>query len=333
MRFGFAANSSKCIEEVVREVTKAESLGFDYAWIADVGLNRDVYVTLATCAMRTRSIFLGTSVTNPYTRHPAITAAAFATLDEISKGRMVIGLGIGSRKNVLEPLGIVRMSIGKTCKEAVKVIRKVLGGKKSSFRGQFFKLKDVELGFEPKRMIPIYLAGRGKRTLTIAGEIADGVIFSSLTTPEAIAYAMNAIVQGARNTGRDPSSIERVLFTRVSMNKDGSKARQVVRPHVPYRIWDDSYDTLRQLGYDEIRVRRIKRAYSKGDLAKACSLVTSQMLEDFAIAGTPKECLEKIEEIRSCGVTHLIASPVQTRYFPRMRLLKQLSDLIITGSR
>jgi 5,10-methylenetetrahydromethanopterin reductase len=311
----------------------AEKLGFDYAWIADVGLNRDVYVTMAACAMRTRSIFLGTSVTNPYTRHPAVTATAFATLDEISGGRMVIGLGIGSKRNLLEPLGISRGNIGETCREAIKVMRHVLSGKKSSFDGQLFKLKDVELGFRSKRMIPIYLAGRGEGTLTVAGEIADGAIFSSLTTPRAISYAMNAIIRGENRAGRDLWSVERVLFTRVLMSRDGDQAREAIRPHVPYRIWDDTYDTLRQLGYDEKRVTNIKKAYTGGKLTEACQFVTDQMIEDFAIAGTPQQCIEKVEKIRSCGVTHLIASPVQTEYPARRRLLKQLSDKVISRFR
>lgn len=330
MKFGFATSCSRPISKIVRELRLAENLGFDYAWVADVGLNRDIYVTMAACSMQTRSILLGTSVTNPYTRHPAVTAAAFATLDEISGGRTVVGLGIGSRRNLLEPLGIRRGNIGQTCREAIKVMRSVFSGEKSSFDGQLFRLKDAELGFKAKRMIPIYLAGRGKGTLTLAGEIADGAILSSLTTPRAISYAMNAIVQGANRAGRDPRSVKKALFTRVFLSRDTDKAREAIRPHVPYRIWDDAYDTLRQLGYDEERVKKIKKAYSAARLTEACQLVTDQMIEDFAIAGTPEQCIEKVEGLRSCGVTHLIASPVQAEYPARRRLLKQLSDRLVS---
>lgn len=329
MKFGFATNCSGQIAEVVREVKRAETLGFDYVWIAEVGLNRDIYVTMTECAKQTGSVLLGTCVTNPYTRHPAITATAFATLDEVSNGRMVIGIGIGSKRNLLEPLGIVRENAGQTCRETVKVMREVLSGDKASFLGQYFKLRDAELGFRPKRVVPIYLAGRGRRTLAVAGEIADGVIFSSLTTPEAIKYAMDAINGGANASGRDPSTLDKALFTRVSLSKDRATAIEAIRPHVPYRIWDDSYETIHQLGYDKNIARRIKSAYDGGDAAQASSLVTDQMIDDFAIAGTVVDCLEKIEKLRQHGVTHVIALPVETRHDSKEQQLRRLSEEIM----
>jgi 5,10-methylenetetrahydromethanopterin reductase len=314
---------------IAHEVREAEELGFDYAWLADIGLNRDVYVAMTMCAMKTTSILLGTSVTNPYTRHPAITAAAFATLDELSKERMVIGIGIGSKKNLLEPLGILRENTGQMFREAIKVMRSVMNGTSSSFQGQFYRLSGARLGFRAGRTIPIYIAGRGRGTLTIAGEIADGVIFSSLATPEAVRYAMDAINRGAKIAGREPAKIEKALFTRVLISGDTNRAREEIRPLVPYRLWDDSYDTIRQLGYDEERVRRIKNAYERGELKKATELVTDQMLEDFAVAGTIEYCTDKIEKLRLCGVTQLIVSPVDTEPPRKEEFLRQFSEQVM----
>jgi len=328
MKFGFATDCSRPVEEIAREMKYAEDLDFDYAWLADVGLNRDVYIALAACATKTSSIQLGTSVTNPYTRHPAVAAAAFATIDEISNGRAVIGIGIGSRKNLLQPLGIIRKDTGPTCREAVEVMRGILGGRSSSFHGRFFGLRNARLEFKPNRKIPIYLAGRGRGTLAVAGEIADGVMFSSLATPRAVKYAINAIAEGAKSAGRDLSSVEKALFVRVCMSKDGDKAKEAVRPFVPYRLWDDSHDTIRQLGYDEERVRKIKNAYGEGDLSKAGSLITDQMLEDFALAGTVNDCVEKIEKLRTFGVTQIIVLPVPIESTEKNLLLKQFSEQI-----
>ncbi|HKM50786.1 MAG TPA: LLM class flavin-dependent oxidoreductase [Candidatus Bathyarchaeia archaeon] len=312
MQFGYSPNSSRPIDEITRDVTQAETFGFDYAWIDDMGLSRDVYVIITACALNTKSICLGTGVTNPYSRHPAVTAAAFATLSEIAAGRLVLGIGIGSKKNLLNPLGFKRRDIAKTCKETVGVMRELLSGKNVDLDGEFFSLHNAKLGFAMRGSIPIYIAGRGTKTLTAAGEVADGAIISSLTTPEAIEYALKTITQGAGNAGRELLHFQKAVYTRIAISKDGEKAREAVRPYVPYRIWDDSYDTLRQLGYDEAVVRRIKHAYSKNDLSTASTLVTDRMLDDFAITGTHEECVEKIEKLRQCGITLLIFSPVQT---------------------
>ncbi|MGA2785363.1 MAG: LLM class flavin-dependent oxidoreductase [Candidatus Bathyarchaeia archaeon] len=329
MQFGYSPNSSRPIDEITRDVTQAETFGFDYAWIDDMGLSRDVYVIITACALNTKSIHLGTGVTNPYSRHPAVTAAAFATLSEIATGRLVLGIGIGSKKNLLDPLGFKRRNIAKTCKETVGVIRELLSGKNVDLDGEFFSLHNAKLGFAMRGFIPIYIAGRGTKTLTAAGEVADGAIISSLTTPEAIKYALKAITQGAENAGRELLHFQQVIYTRIAISKDGNKAREAIRPYLPYRIWDDSYDTIRRLGYDEGVVRRIKHAYGKNDLATASTLVTDRMLEDFAIAGTYDECIEKIEKLRQCGITLLILSPVQTT-LTKMWNLKEFSKKVIS---
>jgi len=316
LKFGIATDSSKPVDEVVRSVQEAERLGFDSAWIADLSLQRDAYVVLTACALKTRTIRLGIAVTNPYTRHPAVTAAAFATLNEIAEGRTAIGIGVGSKQNLLQPLGIKRHRPNETLKEAVKIIRELL----SSTTTHAAKVNFVT------SLIPIYVAGRGRETLTVAGEMADGAMVSSLTTPRALSYAFEAIDRGAKSAGRNPESIQKIIYTRLCITKNEKEAKEQVRPLIAYRIWDDSFSTLQQLGYDRTTTQKIKNAYAQKDFETAKMLATDQMIDDFAIAGTVDACLEKIERLKKLGVNQIVVTPVSTN---RGEQLKQFVHSIV----
>ncbi|HKZ39599.1 MAG TPA: LLM class flavin-dependent oxidoreductase [Candidatus Hodarchaeales archaeon] len=332
LKFGFASVSSRSLDDVLEGIRRAEDLGFDSAWISDLALDRDVFVTMTISALNTTRIRLGTGVTNPYSRHPVVTAAALATINEISHDRVIVGLGVGSKRNLLHPLGLVRTDLDQTCREVITVMRDLLSGREVTSKIGVCRLSKVKFSFSTKK-IPIFLAGRGARVLSVAGEVADGAIFSSLTTPRALKYAIDAVNFGLKKAGRDQTSVEKAVYCRFHISNDRTKAKQAILPNIPYRIWDDSYSTLNKLGYDLEVVRRIKRAYNSGNMSEACSLITAQMIDDFAIAGSTKDCKEKVRALKEGGITQLIVIPVANDFSSRMNQLEQFSEEVMPSFR
>ena len=158
----------------------AESLGYQRCWVYDEGLaTRDVHVTLAALAGRTSRMMLGPGITNPYTRHPAMTATAIASLDELSGGRAFLGLGAGGSLT-LGPLGLRRERPLDTVRDTIRACRGLLDGDSVTMTGTSFELRSARIGFPVRTGIEVWIAGRGPRMLDLGGELADGVMLDFL---------------------------------------------------------------------------------------------------------------------------------------------------------
>ncbi|MGH2400226.1 MAG: LLM class flavin-dependent oxidoreductase, partial [bacterium] len=139
------------LAEIAREM---EALGYAYLWGNDERLERDVYSTLSVIASQTHRLHLGPGVTNPYSRHPALTAVAVATLDEISDGRAVLGIGAGGTNHAV--LGIRRERPATAIREAIRVIRTLLAGGETTLEGRVVRVHHGRLDFQPvRRSVPI----------------------------------------------------------------------------------------------------------------------------------------------------------------------------------
>lgn len=188
--------------DLTRLAAKIEDLGFDNLWMTDSSLHsRNPYVHLALAAGVTSHVSLGTAVTNPRTRHPGIVAVNAATLDEIAPHRTILGIGAGDRP--LRALGERPARLAEL-RAAVDAIRRLLRGEEvttdASSHGARFQ--DAHLRFEVNPKIPIYISASGPKTLELAGEIADGVIFLGGLFPEAIAFGLEHVERGASRAGR-----------------------------------------------------------------------------------------------------------------------------------
>jgi len=310
MKFGLSLGNEN-FQGLVKSAINAEKQGFDSLWVADMS-RRDVFVTLSTLALNTKRLLLGTSVTNPFSRHPFHIAQAMASINEISNGRVILGIGCGSKKNLLAPLSIDRTLPIQTVKESVIVIKKLLMGDKIRFTGKTIRVKDAKLDIVPNNNFPIYIGARGSGMLEVAGEIADGVIISSLANPTALKYALNCVKLGVLKAGRKYSDIHINIFVRICVSNDSDSAKQSMRKHIPYRIWDDAWSTLNKLGYDRDVVNAVRKAFEASNLEAASALVTDQMVEDFGITGTLDECIKKIRKFEKVGVYRLIVIPLSS---------------------
>lgn len=280
--------------EVVALGRLAEDLGYDRCWVYDEGLaTRDVHVVLAALAAATSRLELGTGITNPYTRHPATTAAAIASLDELSAGRAFLGLGAGGTLT-LDPLGIDRSHPLRTVRDVLLACRRLLDGETVSMESPTFDLREARIGFPVRRGIEIWVAGRGPRMLALAGDLADGVMLDFVhraTLGDQIAL----VRAGATRDGHTPTSRSvKIAYSTMIVTDDASMA--ATRPHMTYRLVDSPPHVKEAVGIPEAAVARIRAAMADG-LEAAAEHVRDEWVLPFVIAGTPTECSSTLGDL------------------------------------
>lgn len=212
LRFGFSHHPREHPDRHRWLVAHAEQLGFDIAWMPDQTFHRDPYVMLAHIAGATERITLGLAVTNPWTRHPAVTARSIATVADFATDRLVLGIGAGNMREVVGALGLRAPGIAARVLEAVDVIRPLLRGQAVTHHGPNFQLDAVSLSFTPVGTIRVMVAARGPELLVGAGERADGVILGSIATPSGWEHASRLVEQGAARAGRTIDELSMVSW-------------------------------------------------------------------------------------------------------------------------
>jgi len=306
LRVGVASLVEHPMSELAERARALESLGYSDIWVPDERLLRNVYVSLAVVARETEHVCLGTAVTNPYTRNPAITAAAIATIDELSGGRATLALGAGGGLNAY---GIARTSPVQALRETTEIVRRLTSNETVSYDGKVFSLSSTQLDFPAIRPIPVYLAARGPRILQLAGEIADGAIIGGFADARGIGYAQRMIARGLERAGRDESQIDQMAWLYVSASPDRAAARTAVSKIVLASLVT-SQPILGELGLDLPKslldhLDSTGWAFPRETPAEASALLPDDLVDAFAVYGTPAECIERLRAIQACGISHV----------------------------
>ncbi len=200
MQFGFTIKPDHAIERTVALAVQAESAGFDYGWVFDSHvLWRDPYPLLTLMAQATTTLRLGTCVTNPATREPSVTASTLAVLDELSGGRMDLGIGRGD--SARRVLGKPPTTMA-TLEEAIGVIRDLVEGRTTTYEGT-----ELSLPWTGKWKLPVWVAGYGPMALKMTGRIADGVILQ-LADPDLIRWFVGQVREAEAAAGRPAGSVK-----------------------------------------------------------------------------------------------------------------------------
>lgn len=285
-----------------------EDLRFDSVWIADSSLHaRYMWSYLTIAALNSKRLKLGSGVTHPFTRHPAISLNAWATLDAVSGGRAVLGIGAGDRP-VLE-LGIKPAPV-KAIREMVELCRALARGESVSHHGDWFSTASARLQFPARGVVPVFLAGSGPKVLKLAGEIADGALMQVGTSPICVRYALDRIFEGAN--GRDLGDFDASAVLYGSVKDDRLEARNDARlfaAWIPQTV--PLYCDL--VGISREDVQAVQAAYSGGELMKAHqagSATTDSMIDNFTLAGTPAECRRKVDDILAVGARSITFFPM-----------------------
>lgn len=306
LRIGVASLVETPMPDVAASAARLEELGYDDIWVPDERLLRNVYVSLATMATATGHVGLGTAVTNPYTRHPAMTAAAIATIDELSGGRTRLAMGAGGGLNAY---GIDRRTPVTALREATEIVRRLTSGETVDFRGKLFSLHGAHLDFPAVRRIPVYLAARGPKILQLAGEIADGAIIGGFADASGIAYAHRMIDRGLEKADRSAGDVDRMAWLYVSA-ADNPQAARVAVSRIVLASLVTSRPILGDLGIELPAALRDHLdatgwAFPQVSPERAAELLPDHILDAFAVYGTPETCLRRLNEIRSDGIDHV----------------------------
>lgn len=301
----------KNIDEIHRRASRAEELGYDGIFLGESHLSSiDSFQTLASCAMLTRRVLLGIAVTNMVFRHPTVLAGAAASLNEISKGRAILGLGTGDGPVYSQGLKATRL---KDFEAGVRLIRDLVRGGTASFStGKF------GIGFNITRPAPIYVSAEGPRGLQLAGRSADGVILGTGFDLRVFRWAKEKIREGTSEAARNEGAVAVIAAGMLCVRDDGDEARRIVRNRIANRAHHNFRFTFETVPAEELQ--GIKNFMAGFDVMKPMEervdpdLVNDYLVHRFSIAGTPKECTERIEELAAAGVEHLMLTPARKVY-------------------
>lgn len=282
----------------------AETAGYESLWVTERYFHEETFTLLGFLAAVTQGMKLGVGVTNPYTRHPALLAMASATLDRVSGGRFILGMGRSEPFIIRDRLGLDYRQPRAMLAEAVGSIRHLLGGNRADTTGEQVTMRDTRLAILPvQQPMPIYLAALGPHALRLAGAIADGVILNAYVPTGYVRYAVREIREAARQAGRDPEAIDITCMLVVRLTPDagafipGLKRRLVrllAEPHVGEIL-------LAQGGFDAGILKPLRAAASHTDAA-VVELISDDMVEAFYLIGDAATCRARIAEYRAAGV-------------------------------
>lgn len=307
--FGIEFLANETADKLADLVKMSEDNGLEFAWITDHYNNRDSYSLLTYIAARTNTIKLGPGVTNPYTRTAVQLASAIATVNEVSDGRAVLGIGPGD-KMTFDALGIEWTKPLGTIRETVDVIKQMQTGKKISYDGDILKIKSAKLNFgKDLECPPIYIGAQGPKMLELAGEIGDGALVNA-SHPRDFENAVKLLKKGAKSKGKDFSKFDVGAYTSFSVASTKEDAEKSAKPVTAFIVAGSPDAVLEKHGLSQSDVQKLKDGF-KVSFGEAVKAVTPEMLDAFAICGTPAECIEKVDKLIKAGVTQIaVGSPI-----------------------
>ena len=308
-RIGIAFSGGLTASEIADCAERAEALGYESAWVAE-GHGGDQFAILAACALRTSRIRLGTAISSVFARTAPTIAMAAATVDELSGGRFVLGLGSSHRVQVGPEHGVEYARPLDRVRDTVAIVRTLLREHDVSHAGETVRIERFDLWFRPLRgELPVYLSALFPKMLELTGEIADGVILTRSTLATASA-ARARIAAGAARAGRDAAGIEVTSLLPASVSPDREAAFAAARPGLAfYAGFFPRYNRLlAETGFPD-EAAAVAKAWAAGDDAGAARAVSDEMIAATGIAGTPDECRERLDAYRDSGLDLPIISP------------------------
>lgn len=291
MRLAFSISGHRDSAGAVRAAVAAEVAGFDDVWLTEDYLERGAFALAGAVAAATSRVRVGIGVVNPWTRHPALTAMEFATLDEISGGRAVLGLGASNEHWMSDQLGIpFQRPLARTL-EAVALLRELLAGAHVSFHGEFFHV-DTRLSFTPVRPDPpIVLGVKGPQAVARGGKLADGLLLSILAGPEYVRWVREQV-------GPD---LELSAYVGIAVDEDPTTARDRIRPMVArYLGVHGDHAITRLAGVEPDVAASLREGWRRG--IPRTDLVTDDLLDAVVAAGTVADAARALDRLEEAGL-------------------------------
>jgi 5,10-methylenetetrahydromethanopterin reductase len=300
-------------EDFEHNVTEIDRLGYDALWLTDSSLHaRNCWAYLTLAARASARLSLGTAVTNPLTRHPAVTAVAAATVAEISGGRVTLGIGAGDRP--LLSLGSRPARLA-DLEKAIEVIRALWAGQHVTAEATSFALDDAHYRFAPAPDIPIWVSATGPKTLELAGRVADGVILLAGLHPDGIRFALDHIDRGAEQAGRDARP-EVTVFAYGAIDDDDEKAAFAAARTIAAWFPQTSPVYCEIAGLPAELVQQVRSSYSGGEFqeaARAAEALPDDFVHRMALAGGSAEARQHVRNLAELGIDFITVFPLGPR--------------------
>jgi alkanesulfonate monooxygenase SsuD/methylene tetrahydromethanopterin reductase-like flavin-dependent oxidoreductase (luciferase family) len=286
----------------VARVKAAEDLGYEMV-LATTTTGRDGLMTLAAYAAGTSKIKLATGVLPALPRHPLSLGIQAATLDEISGGRLVLGIGPSHKISMEGFYGIELTKPAKRMREYVQILRSLFTTNAVSFDGEFYKAQWTFMGYGARKDLPIYIAAMAPEMVKLCGELCDGdVLWACLPTfiRESVAPGIRDAAKGA---GRDPSAVEIIAAVPTALTTNSEAARDAFRKEFfVYMNLPFYRRSIAGAGY-EGELKAFDDALASGDSAGAMAAISERMVDEFCAFGDEKKIADKYAEYRDAGVT------------------------------
>jgi len=307
---GFLGESTT--ENMLSHVRLAEEVGFESVWMSETRFVRDAFTTLGAFSQVTSKIGLATAVVNPYTRNPALIAVSLATLDHLSNGRVIFGIGAGST-SILARQGITAHEPLKAVKDAIEIVGRLLAGETVSYRGPLGNLDNVKLDVKSFRTrMPVYVGATGPRMLRLTGQVADGVLLNSPTSPEYIQRASNIVLRAAESEARDAKAVDIAACIECAVSEDSKEAKDLVRPIIAtYLAYFPAI--AKESGVEPNLLQEIRSTVLAKGVDAALPLISDEIVDCLSAAGTEEEYLSRLDEYMKAGVTLPVIFPHGTK--------------------
>lgn len=310
---------------IMSEIEIAEEVGYDHVWLGDSQLIwRELYVLLGAAAKATVRVLLGTGVTNPITRHAAVTASAIVTLQELSGGRVILGVGSGDsavRTMGMKPSTLVELE------EFVAQVRALCRGQKvQGIAG------DMHMTFGSHDKCPSIVVGAsGPKMLKLAGRIADGVILAGgAKRPEVVKKMLDCVGEGRRERSQSLDHFEVFAALPVCVDSDRRKAIAAVRPHVARSLLTPQFMLSAAASAAREKLRSVYNYYEHmSPTAHHADLIPDEVVPEYAIAGTPSECIQQVAQLFDLDIDQITIRPYGAEGAPRKTTIKRFAEEVV----
>jgi probable F420-dependent oxidoreductase len=308
LSFGVTVLPDPPYQRLVELMKLAEDHGFEYGWTYDSHvLWQESFPLLALAAQATERMKFGHLVTNPGTREPTVLASGYATLHDISNGRMVMGIGRGdsARRYIgQQPVKVAEFE------RRLRMLKDFMNGREVEWNGKELQLKWVRPELPD---IPMWVAGYGPKALAVAGRVGDGVIIQ-LADPEIIQWIMQTARAAAAEAGRDPAELKCIVCAPSHISDDIADAREQTR-WFPAMVSNHVQDLIERYGADGSVVPKAltdfvesRKFYDYDDHSRVGAahgeFVTDEICDRFSVLGSAAQATEKLRELESIGVDH-----------------------------
>ncbi len=327
-KIGVLQLSMEPTDETLKMARACDRAGFDTFWLAEAypwwrkhSMEARSSTAITVLAAReTERISIGWGIISPYTRHPVQIAMEARVMQEVAgDGRFLLGLGASKifMKEIGEGEKGKAVGPATVMKECIEIVQAMLRGEEVNYEGKAFQAYSPALKSDahaPRGRVPMYIGATGPVLQRMAGAMADGLLTASITTPGFVRYSRQMMEEGARKANRDPGNLDLgsvivgSIGTHPAKAKEG--AREMAAMYLANKVQNikGSADVLLQCaGLSLQQLQPVADAMERGGRKAAARAVTDEILRKVcAIAGSPDECIQRVEEYRAAGCTHVM---------------------------